>query len=409
MPEINDFNAIRISLASPEEVLGWSKGEVTKPETINYRTLKPERDGLFCEKIFGPQKDWECYCGKYKRVRYKGVVCDKCGVEVTRSKVRRERMGHIMLASPVSHIWFVKGTPSRLGLLLDISPRNLERVLYFASYIITEVIQDESDVKRPEQIPLKYVRERIEAEYMVQRAELEGKARGKGEDDSTRISQELALMDQELAATQREIKQRYSELLSDLDDEEQDIRDALEDLVDRAAPQDFEFRGVTIAEKGEPISAYHTNKLDETAEAERDRIKERRDQELENAEALTGAQRDQRTFAAEQSQTKLSDETQKQLDIINKEEKAKLEKLGDIEVGHILSESEYRERRELAPGSFTAEMGAGAVRNLVAQVDLDALAAQLQEEMQVSAATSQKRKKATKRLRVVEAFRKSGN
>ena len=138
MLEINDFNAIRISLASPEDILSWSHGEVTKPETINYRTLKPERDGLFCEKIFGPQKDWECYCGKYKRVRYKGVICDKCGVEVTRAKVRRDRMGHIQLASPVSHIWFVKGTPSRLGLLLDITPRNLERVLYFASYIITD-------------------------------------------------------------------------------------------------------------------------------------------------------------------------------------------------------------------------------------------------------------------------------
>src|SRR3712207_3947823 len=142
MPEINDFNAIRISLASPEEILGWSRGEVTKPETINYRTLKPERDGLFCEKIFGPQKDWECYCGKYKRVRYKSDVCDKCGVEVTRWKVRRERMGHINLPSPVSHIWFVKGTPSRLGLLLDISPRALERVLYFAQYIITHVDDD---------------------------------------------------------------------------------------------------------------------------------------------------------------------------------------------------------------------------------------------------------------------------
>ena len=144
--EVNDFNAVRISLASPEQVRSWSYGEVTKPETINYRTLKPEKDGLFCEKIFGPQKDFECYCGKYKRVRYKGIVCDKCGVEVARSKVRRERMGHIELASPVAHIWFVKGTPSRLGLLLDISPRNLERVLYFAQYIITEV--DEAAKKR---------------------------------------------------------------------------------------------------------------------------------------------------------------------------------------------------------------------------------------------------------------------
>src|SRR4029450_718398 len=140
--EVNDFNAIRISLASPEQIRSWSYGEVTKPETINYRTLKPEKDGLFCEKIFGPTKDFECYCGKYKRVRYKGIVCDKCGVEVTRSKVRRERMGHIELASPVAHIWFVKGTPSRIGLLLDISPRSLERVLYFAQFSVTSVDED---------------------------------------------------------------------------------------------------------------------------------------------------------------------------------------------------------------------------------------------------------------------------
>ena len=139
MLEVNNFNAVRITLASPEQIRSWSRGEVTKPETINYRTLKPERDGLFCERIFGPTKDWECACGKYKRVRYKGIVCDKCGVEVTRAKVRRERMGHIELASPVSHIWFVKGTPSRIGLLLDITPRVLEQVLYFAKYIITEV------------------------------------------------------------------------------------------------------------------------------------------------------------------------------------------------------------------------------------------------------------------------------
>src|SRR5947208_8092859 len=137
--KLENFDALKLSLASPEDILSWSHGEVTKTETINYRTLKPERDGLFCERIFGPQKDWECYCGKYKRVRYKGVICDKCGVEVTRAKVRRDRMGHIALASPVSHIWFVKGTPSRLGLLLDISPRNMERVLYFAQYIITHV------------------------------------------------------------------------------------------------------------------------------------------------------------------------------------------------------------------------------------------------------------------------------
>src|SRR6478672_2991268 len=134
-----EFDAVRLSLASPEQILEWSHGEVTKPETINYRTQKPEKDGLFCERIFGPTKDWECYCGKYKRLRYKDVVCDKCGVRVTRSIVRRERMGHIGLAVPVTHIWFLRGTPSSVGLVLNMSIRDLERVVYFASYIVTEV------------------------------------------------------------------------------------------------------------------------------------------------------------------------------------------------------------------------------------------------------------------------------
>lgn len=138
MFELNNFDAIQIGLASPEQIREWSRGEVKKPETINYRTLKPEKDGLFCEKIFGPIKDWECHCGKYKRVRYKGIVCDRCGVEVTKSKVRRERMGHIELAAPVSHIWYFKGIPSRMGLILDMSPRSLEKVLYFASYVVID-------------------------------------------------------------------------------------------------------------------------------------------------------------------------------------------------------------------------------------------------------------------------------
>ena len=138
MEELEVFNKLKIGLASDEKIREWSHGEVKKPETINYRTLKPEKDGLFCEKIFGPTKDWECHCGKYKRVRYKGIVCDRCGVEVTTAKVRRERMGHIELAAPIAHIWYFKGIPSRIGLLLDISPRSLEKVIYFASYIVTD-------------------------------------------------------------------------------------------------------------------------------------------------------------------------------------------------------------------------------------------------------------------------------
>ena len=148
MIDINNFDAIEIGLASSKQIRSWSLGEVTKPETINYRTLKPEKDGLFCERIFGPTKDWECYCGKYKRVRYKGIVCERCGVEVTRSKVRRERMGHIDLAAPVSHIWFFKGVPSRIGYLLDMAPKELEKVLYFAASMVTWV-DDEARETRP--------------------------------------------------------------------------------------------------------------------------------------------------------------------------------------------------------------------------------------------------------------------
>ncbi len=176
MIDINDFDAIRIGLASPKQIRDWSSGEVTKPETINYRTLKPERDGLFCERIFGPTKDWECYCGKYKRVRYKGIICERCGVEVTRQKVRRERMGHIDLAAPVSHIWFFKGVPSRIGYLLDIAPRELEKVLYFAASIVTSVdvearakdLNDLEDKVRSEA-------ERIDVDRDEQLAALEGR------------------------------------------------------------------------------------------------------------------------------------------------------------------------------------------------------------------------------------------
>ena len=139
---IVDFAGLKITMASPDEIKSWSYGEVTKPETINYRTLKPEKDGLFDERIFGPTKDWECYCGKYKRIRYRGIICDKCGVEVTQSKVRRERMGHIALVAPVAHVWYFKGAPSKLSLLLDISPRALEEVIYFAQYLVTKVDEE---------------------------------------------------------------------------------------------------------------------------------------------------------------------------------------------------------------------------------------------------------------------------
>ena len=186
------FDSIKIGLASPEKIRSWAhrndndphSGEVTKPETINYRTLKPERDGLFCEKIFGPTKDWECHCGKYKKIRYKGVVCDRCGVEITKSSVRRERMGYIELAAPVSHIWYFKGIPSRMGLILDLSPRVLEKVLYFASYIVLD----------PGETTLEYKQVLSEKEYQDAREEWGGKFRaGMGAESIKELLQAIDL------------------------------------------------------------------------------------------------------------------------------------------------------------------------------------------------------------------------
>jgi DNA-directed RNA polymerase subunit beta' len=163
MSSESSFGLMQIGLATAEDIRGWSYGEVKKPETINYRTLKPEKDGLFCEKIFGPSRDWECYCGKYKRVRFKGIICERCGVEVTRAKVRRERMGHIELAAPVTHIWYFKGVPSRLGYLLDLAPKDLEKVIYFAAYMITSVDEE----NRHEELPNLQVEHDVEKKQLI--------------------------------------------------------------------------------------------------------------------------------------------------------------------------------------------------------------------------------------------------
>ena len=189
MLDVNNFERIRISLASPEKIRSWSSGEVKKPETINYRTLRPEKEGLFCEKIFGPVKDWECHCGKYKRVRHKGIVCDRCGVEVTTSKVRRERLGHIELAAPVSHIWYLKGIPSRMGLLLDISTKVLEKVIYFVNYIVLD----------PGDTPLLKKQLLTEREYRDYREKYENKFKvGIGAEAVKHLLAEVDLEDQSL-------------------------------------------------------------------------------------------------------------------------------------------------------------------------------------------------------------------
>jgi DNA-directed RNA polymerase subunit beta' len=336
MLEVNDFNAIRISIASPEQIRSWSYGEVTKPETINYRTLKPEKDGLFCERIFGPTKDWECYCGKYKRVRFKGIVCDKCGVEVARAKVRRERMGHIELASPVSHIWYFKGTPSRLGLLLDISPRNLEKILYFASYIVVSV------------------------DDTLRKGALEG------------IDEEVARhatgLEERTSAQQQEIEQRVVGEEERLEADKQSRFAALEaeglsaeDSADRRSQIEVE-----IEREKEQLRG--------AANAEIDELARKMNEEIEAKEAELHVRRDT------------------------------IEKLAPMQ---LLSDTQYRETLDLAGPIFKAGMGAEAVLEIIQALDLDALAKQLRQD--VHSSSSMRRKKAIKRLRIVEAFRRSGN
>ena len=277
MLEVNNFSAIRISLASPDQIREWSKGEVTKPETINYRTLKPEKDGLFDERIFGPTRDWECYCGKYKRIRYKGIICDKCGVEVTRSKVRRERMGHIQLASPVSHIWYFKGTPSRLGILLDVSPRNLERILYFALYIVTHV--DEEARQRA----LKALEEQSEGRggtggERLKELEEQLKADVKRQGDELRAT---------LATTKGELETQRTARTEEVVREAQAVEAAIKALGTGAAEETIAFAptGEVVVAAGDKGGKDATAKLRKIVGAETERVTE----EFKTREAGRGA------------------------------------------------------------------------------------------------------------------------
>ncbi len=273
MLEVNDFNAIRISLASPEQIRGWSYGEVTKPETINYRTLKPEKDGLFCERIFGPTKDWECYCGKYKRVRFKGIVCDKCGVEVARSKVRRERMGHIELASPVSHIWYFKGTPSRIGLLLDLSPRNLERILYFALYVITHI---DEEARQRELMRLDEELLNLEQNLDDQVVELVDQLKDRRDSDILKAKNRI---DEDRV----EAEARREQELEAARQAESDTLAQLRAAVGQAVEEDiiFEPTGQVIVPEGDIVTPKHIESLEQKAEICRNDIAENARREIE--------------------------------------------------------------------------------------------------------------------------------
>ena len=396
--DVNNFNAIRISLASPEAIRGWSHGEVTKPETINYRTLKPEHGGLFCERIFGPSRDWECYCGKYKRIRHAGTVCDKCGVEVTRSKVRRERMGHIELAAPVAHIWYVKGTPTRLGLLLDITPRNLERILYFASYLVTHVDEDARTAAVQE------INEEHEAIVAELREEAEAEIAEITENVTRDVSNLTEGAKKVTAAAQQRSKQELEVLQADYDS----MAARLRDLLNQSAPETFTLAGKTIVEQDAAVNDDRLAALDDAFRTERQRIEKQYDTEAGGADALSGAESDQITYEADERTKKIEDRLAEEIRNEERQRDEVLKQLNDLKELQILSETQYRELQEAIPaGVFKAGMGAEAVFEFIKRVDLDQLALDLRTEMQ--SASDVKRKKATKRLRVVEALRKSGN
>ncbi|MGW2849323.1 DNA-directed RNA polymerase subunit beta', partial [Streptomyces sp. NPDC001274] len=225
MLDVNFFDELRIGLATADDIRTWSHGEVKKPETINYRTLKPEKDGLFCEKIFGPTRDWECYCGKYKRVRFKGIICERCGVEVTRAKVRRERMGHIELAAPVTHIWYFKGVPSRLGYLLDLAPKDLEKVIYFAAYMITFVDEE----RRTRDLPS------LEAHVSVERQQIENRRDADLEARAKKLETDLAELEAEgaKADVRRKVREGAEREMKQLRDRAQREIDRLDEVWSR--------------------------------------------------------------------------------------------------------------------------------------------------------------------------------
>ena len=398
--EVNDFDAIRISLASPEQIRSWSHGEVLKPETINYRTLRPERDGLFCEKIFGPTKDWECYCGKYKRVRYKGIKCDKCGVEVLPSRVRRERMGHIELASPVSHIWYVKGVPSRLGLLLNISPRNLERVLYFAQFIITRV--DEEARARMIQ--------RRDRDLNLKLQRMENDVQTKLADYEHRLADALTRLDAEEARRVGDVEDDMSRKTNEAMSTASHIQHQLEGQVGKVAATAAQLPWLSdpLIAAGEIIDRQALTRLNDSMQKRLSELKESGDQDKAQIGLQAASRRDRfRHEVAEKSEGQRRDvEREKEkLRVTHDADVAEIKSIKELD---LLTETRYRELQERWSSLFDAAMGAEAIRDVVARIDLNKMAKELRHEIRISK-SKQRRKKAAKRLRVVESFRKSGN
>jgi len=397
--KLENFDALKLSLASPDTIMSWSHGEVTKPETINYRTLRPERDGLFCERIFGPTRDWECHCGKYKRYRYKGIICDKCGVEVTRSKVRRERMGHIKLASPVSHVWYFKGIPSRMGLLLDMSPRNLEKILYFANYIVTDVHEE----VRQDMLAVLNMDKDDRAVRL--RADIDAKARELRQEHEAKAKKLKGEVDGEVARLEGELQESVDQLTTQGKKATEHIKAGVGTKSRRTMTVGLDGDEEIVIDKGDLMSREMSRgvlakvqekveKLEANTKAAQKRAKERLDADKKALESQIEAA------------TKTEREAiQGQLEALEQEIEATRTDLEALHAKQILTDTQYRDYQERFGRAFRAGIGAEAVRDLLSRIDLNAEMYRLREESR--SASGQRKQKAIKRLKVVEDFRKS--
>src|ERR671931_2783219 len=397
--KLENFDALKLSLASPETILSWSHGEVTKPETINYRTLKPERDGLFCERIFCPPRALECHCGKYKRYRYKGIICDKCGVEVTRSKVRRERMCHIKLASPVSHVWYFKGIPSRMGLLLDMSPRNLEKILYFANYIVTDVNEEHR------QELLANLNTDSDERAVRLRSDIDAKAdeiRQQHQEAHVKLKAEI---EEEIGRLEKE----YEDTVNLLTSQGQQLQETIKAGVGTKAkknlvvgPRDDE---EVVVSKGDVIDEKMVkavlHKVQEKIERTEGNI--RAAQQQARARFEKAEQEVQATI--EEATREQREQIQGELETLQMELDATRADLEALHVKQILTDTQYRDFSEKFGRTFKAGIGAEAIRDLLAKIDLTQETYRLREESRTS--SGQRKQKAIKRLKVVEDFRKS--
>ena len=394
------FGLARISLASPEQILNWSKGEVLKPETINYRTLKPERDGLFSERIFGPEKDWECSCGKYKRERYKGIICDKCGVEVLPNRVRRERMGHISLASPVSHIWYAKGMPCRLGLLLDISPRELEKVLYYAQYITTRVNEDARKrliVRREKELALKLTK--IQASTQTQRNKIES---------DFEAARDAVLMerDQQIEDVDEDISTRSSAAIGEV----QSLIHWISEHEGKSSPESKRLSWVrrVVVAKGRRVASDMEAVVNGHFEEFADEL--RVESDAKKAELVQDAtiRIDMLRQDVEQALSELSESEENSRDNLIETMEESLKGLKEIQTGMLISDHEHRNMVKQYGNTFEARMGAEGVLDLLKKINLDDLIDEMREIIRTSR-SEQKRTKAAKRLRVFVDLKKSGN